>query len=59
MDYVTVSSNSIYIPYVTENEVKNVINSLKTGSAGWDEIPTTILKPCLELYIQPLTYLIN
>ena len=36
MDYVTVSLNSMYIPHVTESEVKNVINSLKTGSAGWD-----------------------
>ena len=59
MNYVSVSPHSIFIPYITENEVNNVIISLKTGSAGWDEIPTTIFKPCAELYIKPLTYLIN
>jgi hypothetical protein len=33
----------------TVNEIKNIINSLKSkNSYGYDEIPTTLLKSCAD-----------
>ena len=59
MSYVTHIAYSIYIPEINQHEVEIVINSLKNGSPGWDDISATIYKPFINLYIKPLTYLIN
>jgi len=59
MSYVTYVPNSIVIFDVTCTEVKQVISSLKNSSAGWDDIPTSIAKKCIDNFIEPLTYLIN
>ena len=32
---------------------------MKNLSPGYDEMPASILKQCLDTYIDPLTYLIN
>ena len=32
---------------------------MKNSSPGYDEIPASILKQCIDTYIDPLTYLIN
>ena len=37
--------------------MERVISSLKNSSAGWDEIPTFVVKKCV--YRKLLTYLIN
>ena len=42
-----------------KNEIITVIYSLKNSSPGYDEMPASILKQCLDTYIDPLTYLIN
>ena len=44
---------------VTNMEVKNVINSLKSASPGPDEFPAFVGKECLGSIIEPLTHLIN
>ena len=45
---------------VTVQEVEEVIKSLKTNvSAGFDEIPTSILKRCLCYFIRPLVHIYN
>ena len=59
LNYVTICQNSIFVPYITENEVKNVISGLKNSSPGWDDIPPSILKINVDSYITPLTHLIN
>ena len=42
LNYVTICQNSIFVPHITENEVKNVISGLKNSSPGWDDIPSSI-----------------
>ena len=59
LTYVTPSVNSIFIPYVSENEITEVILSLKNSSAGHDSILASIAKPLIQYYIKPLTCLIN
>ena len=59
LTYVTPSVNSIFIPYVSENEITEVILSLKNSSAGQDSILASIAKPLIQYYIKPLTCLIN
>ena len=59
LTYVTPAVNSIFIPYVSENEITEVILSLKNSSAGHASILASIAKPLIQYYIKPLTCLIN
>ena len=59
LSYINTNINSIYIPEILKNEIKTVIYSLKNSSPGYDEMPASILKQCIDTYIDPLTYLIN
>ena len=59
LDYISHNSHSIFIPEINELEVQIVINDLKHSSPGWDELSSTILKPNIDSYIKPLTYIIN
>ena len=58
MTYITHTQSSIFIPYISENEIKNIIHSLKSSSPGWDGISVSIIKPCMNLYIKPLNYIL-
>ena len=49
----------IKLPYISEDEISRTINSLKNASAGWDNIPTFVVKKVTKHIIRPLTYLIN
>ena len=51
--------NSMYMPEITECEVITIICSLTNSSPGWNNIPAKLLKPYIEEYIKPLTYIIN
>ena len=33
--------------------------SLKNSAPGYDDIPTSVMKKCINDYIAPLTYLVN
>ena len=59
LSYVNNVVNSIVILTITTLEVRNIISSTKNSSPGWDDIPTTISKKCIEYYINPLTHIIN
>ena len=59
LSYVNNVVNSIVIPTITTLEVRNIISSTKNSSPGWDDIPATIAKKCIEYYINPLTHIIN
>ena len=59
MSYVNNVPNSIVILNISQNEVLSVISSLKHSSPGWDQMPASILKPCVNNYIAPLTHIIN
>ena len=56
MSYIT--TLSIYQTY-QKNEIITIINTLKNSAPGNDEMPASILKQCIETYIDPLTYLVN
>ena len=59
LEYVDNIQNSIFMPHITETEVKNIIQSLKHSSPGWDGMPAHICIPPVDLYIKPLTFIIN
>ena len=44
---------------LTVGDIINVISSLNNSSAGYDEVPASILKKCINDYITPITYLVN
>ena len=47
--------NSIVIPDISQEVVMSAIKSLKIS----DDIPTSVMKKCINDYIAPLTYLVN
>ena len=59
LSYLKTVQNSMFMPKVSENEVKNIIMSFKNSAAGWDSFSTFVAKQCVDGYISPLTYIIN
>ena len=59
MSYVSYVENSMFMPDLKECEVGDVILQLKNTSAGWDNLPTSIGKKCVDGYLAPLTYILN
>ena len=59
LNYLNPTMKSMFIPYISEYEIIEIIKSLKKSSAGYDNIPASIAKQCIQHYIKPLTYLIN
>ena len=59
MAYIIPVENSMYMLELSENDVKNIILSLKSSAAGWNNFPTFMAKQCIDVYISPLTSIIN
>ena len=57
--YIDFNINCIDIPYICQNEILSVIKMLNNSSAGADELLPFVMKQCSNLYIHPLTHLIN
>ena len=57
--YVDNNPYSIVIPDISQVAVISVIKSLKNSALGYDDIPTSVMKKCINDYIAPLTYLVN
>ena len=51
--------SSLFFTSVENSEVLRIINTLKNGSPGYDDITTEIIKKTIHLLIHPLSYLIN
>ena len=51
--------NSMVMSEVSPNEVLQITQSLKNSNLGWDGIPTSMAKQCVNNFMEPLTYLIN
>jgi hypothetical protein len=50
----------MFIAPVTETEVEQVIKGLKNNSpAGFDEIPTFLVKQCLCYFVKPFVHISN
>ena len=45
--------------YSRDTEVNTIISAIKNSAPGYDELPTYILKQCIDTYIKPLTCIIN
>ena len=52
--------NSIYFNAATTQEVSEIVNSLRPGTAaGYDKIPMFAVKDSIDLISEPLTHIIN
>lgn len=57
---IRVAPNSIFLSPTTDNEIMNIVNSLKNGgSPGWDGILGSTLKLTLNQIIKPLKHIID
>ena len=56
---VEANPNSLVTTYLTGGDIIYVIYSLNNSSAGYDEMPASILKKCIDEYITLITYLVN
>ena len=57
--YMDNNINSITIPEINTEQILKIISTITNSASGYDELPASILKQCTNLYIGPLTYLIN
>ena len=58
--YVHIIDKCITIPEINVNEVKTITSAIKKNSAsGYEELPVSILKQCIDSYIEPFTCLIK
>ena len=57
--YFQTNKKSIYIPEIDKSEIEPIISSINNSSAGYDELPASIMKQCIGSYIDPLIFLIN
>ena len=49
----------MFMPYVEEHELTEILYKLKESSAGCDSIPAFVVKVTIQSYTQPLTSLIK
>ena len=57
--YFQTNKKSIYIPEIDKSEIESILSSINNSSAGYDELPASIMKQCIGSYIDPLILLIN
>ena len=51
LSYVNGSMNYIVIPEITQAQVRRVVKSLKCSAPGWDGLPASVGKQCIDSYI--------
>jgi hypothetical protein len=52
--------NSISLDLTTQQEIIDIINSLRSGTAaGYDKLPMSVLKDSMDIIASPLTHIIN
>ena len=57
--YLQTNIKSIYIPELDKVGIKSTITSINNSASGYDELPASIMKQCVDSYIEPLTFLVN
>ena len=58
--YIILSvENSIHIPEINMDEVRTIISAITNSASGNDELSASILKQCMDSYLESLTPLIN
>lgn len=53
------SPHTFELQTITENEVLNAINLIKSQAVGWDEIPIVLIKSLCPFILPFLTYIVN
>ena len=51
--------NSMAVLPVSQSEVSDIINNLKSSSPGWDSISANVVKATYPHFIEPLTHIMN
>ena len=59
LHYIESLENSIHIPEINMDEVRTIISAITNSASGYDELPASILKQCIDSYLESLTHLIN
>ena len=57
--YVDSLDQCLHIPEIYSDEVRTIIANIPNSASGYDELPASIHKQCTDLYLEPLTLLIN
>ena len=57
--YFKTNNNFTHIPELNKVEIKSTISSINNPASGYDKLPASIMKQCIDSYIYPLTLLIN
>ena len=58
-DILHTNVNPINIHEITFHEVEHIISNMNNSADGYDELPSSIMKQCVETYVKQLTFLIN
>ena len=56
LHYIESVENSIHIPEINIDEVRTIISAITNSASGNDELPASILKQCMDSYLEPLTH---
>ena len=59
LTYVVSNEHNLVLPIIQEQEVRNIIMSLKNTASGYDCIAGSVMKQCVDNYVTPLTHIIN
>ena len=60
LDYITDNNvNKFYFIPMTENEVSNILGTIKDSAAGWDGLKAFIIKHIKEVIVTPLVHICN
>ena len=49
----------MFLHPTNSTEIVNIIKNLKEGSPGWDNIGAKVIKECIDIFIDPLTHIVN
>ena len=50
---------SMFVDFVTNDEIKQILSNLKNSACGWDELSVKFMKLSIEFIIDPLTHICN
>ncbi len=59
LTFLSQNVNEIDTPVFSIYDIEQIICSLNNSSPGYDNIPPSLAKQCVDLYIEPLTHLVN
>ena len=55
----TVKTDAMLLNPVTEEEIKKIMQNMKSSGAGWDEISPKIIKLTFTYFMKPLVHICN